>query len=401
MHLIGHDQWNFSFMPYGKRFRTFRRGFLEKYSTSAAVRSFYDAQRAVGIKFLGSVLRDPDGVFHHLGLRASRLILDVTYGIEAESNQNPFVKTADAMMATASFALSPAMWLFNPTTILKYLPNWLGGSTILRWQADCNDLRYNPYAHVQKELAHGSARPSYVASLIQELSPQPGSDEETFIRDTAAVAYAAASDTTVVASETFLLAMVLNPDVQKRAQAEIDRVVGSERLPDYTDRAQLPYVSAVMKEVLRWHSPGPTGVPHKLTQDDVYRGYHMPAGALVMGNVWGLLHDPEMYPEPMEFRPERFLRDGVFDCSTNDPSRYAFGFGRRACPGKLFAENSMWMLIAQFLATFTVSLPEGADPPPMEWTSEAFSRPLPFKCVIRPRSQAAVDLIEGAVASRD
>ncbi|KAI0741290.1 cytochrome P450 [Daedaleopsis nitida] len=402
MHIVGHDQWNFSFMPYSKRSRTLRRAFLEKYSTPTAMRSFYDAQRAVGIKFLSSVLRDPDSIFRHVALRASRLILDVTYGIEVESNQDPFVKTAEAVMATSSLALSAVMWFFNPMTILKYIPDRLGGSALpLKWQADCNALRYKPYAHVQNALAQGLARPSYVASLIQEMSPQPGSDEEAVIRDTAAIAYGAASDTIIVTSETFLLAMVLNPDVQRRAQEEIDRVVGSERLPDYADRAQLPYISAVLKEVIRWHPAGPAGVPHMLTQDDVYKGYHIPAGAMVSGNIWGLLHDPERYPDPMEFRPERFLRDGVFDCSTNDPSRYAFGFGRRACPGRLFAEDSVWMLIAQFLTTFTASVPEGADPPTVEFTTQSASRPLPFKCVVRPRSQAAVDLIESVMASLD
>ncbi|KAI0753466.1 cytochrome P450 [Daedaleopsis nitida] len=161
---------------------------------------------------------------------------------------------------------------------------------------------------------------------------------------------------TVVSSETFL-PLVLYPNVQTRAQEEIDRVVGSERLPDNADYAQLP-------------------------------GYHMPAGVIVMGNVWGLLHDPcKIDPNPMEFRPERFLSDSVFDCSTDDPSHYAFGFDRR--------------LDAQFLATFMISLPQSADPPPAEFTSEVFSRLLPFKCVIRPRSQAVVDVIEGAMASRN
>ncbi|KAI0748777.1 cytochrome P450, partial [Daedaleopsis nitida] len=333
--IAGHYQWNFSFMPYNKRSRMFRRAFSEKYSTPAAMRSFYDSQRAVGIKFLGSVLRDPDGIFHHVALRVTRLILDVTYGIEAESNQDPFVKTAEAVMATNALSLSAVMWFLNPMTILKYIPDRLGGSALpLKWQAECNALRNKPYAHVQNALAQGLARPSYVASLIQEMSPQPGSDEEAVIRDTSAIAYGAATDTIIVTSQIFLLAMVLNPDVQRRAQEELDRVVGSVRLPDYADRAQLPYISAVLKEVIRWHPAGPAGVPHLLTQDDVYKGYHIPAGAMVSGNIWGLLHDPERYPDPMEFRPERFLRDGVFDCSgTNDPSRYAFGFGRRAVPG--------------------------------------------------------------------
>ncbi|KAI0741852.1 cytochrome P450 [Daedaleopsis nitida] len=169
--------------------------------------------------------------------------------------------------------------------------------------------------------------------------------------------------------------MILYSAVQKRAQTEIDRVVGINRLPDYV--AELPYISAVLKEVLRWHPPGPTGcvaisIPHMLRQDDIHNGYYVPAGSMVLAyTVWELLHDPHtVYPDPMAFKPERFLRDGIFDCSLN----YTFGIGRRMCPGKLVAEDSsLWLLIAQFLATFTVSLPEGADPPPAEFTSEAIS----------------------------
>ncbi|KAI0753465.1 cytochrome P450 [Daedaleopsis nitida] len=403
MSLIGHDKWSFPFMPYGKHFRSMRRPFLGQYSSPASLRSFYDAQRGVTVKFLRSVLYNPANVVRHIRLRASQLILDVTYGITVDSDDDPFVRTADAVMATASLALSPALWLINPTTILKYLPGWFGGSaTLRRWRADCDALRHLPYAHVQLALAQGLAKPSYVANLIEEISPKPGSEEETIIRDTAATAYGGPSVSfSLTSSEVFLLAMVRYPQVQERAQEELDRVVGTHRLPDYVDKGQLPYISAIVKEVLRWHPPGPTGVPHRLTQDDVYRGYHMPAGAMVVGNIWGLLHDPKMYPDPMEFRPERFLRNGIFDCSTNDPSRYAFGFGRRMCPGKMFAEDSIWLFVAQFLAVFTVVHPEGTAPPPAEFASEAFSRPLPFKCDIRPRSQVAIELVEGAVAARD
>ena len=75
------------------------------------------------------------------------------------------------------------------------------------------------------------------------------------------------------------------------------------------------------------------GIPHLLKEDDMYRGYHIPKGSIVMGNVWGITHDPAKYPDPFAFKPERYLAaDGSFDCSTNDPSRYVFGFGRRCAP---------------------------------------------------------------------
>ena len=80
--------------------------------------------------------------------------------------------------------------------------------------------------------------------------------------------------------------MVLNPDVQKRAQEEIDRVVGTSRLPEMADRDNLPYINAVVKEVLRWHPVTPLGVSHASSEDDTYKGYLIPKGAILVPNIW-------------------------------------------------------------------------------------------------------------------
>ena len=80
--------------------------------------------------------------------------------------------------------------------------------------------------------------------------------------------------------------MVINPEAQRRGQAELDSVVGRDRLPDFTDRDALPYVNAIVKECFRWHSPLPLGLPHRSIQDDVYDGYHIPAGSVLVANAW-------------------------------------------------------------------------------------------------------------------
>ena len=84
----------------------------------------------------------------------------------------------------------------------------------------------------------------------------------------------------------FFLAMTLFPEVQRKAQEEIDRVIGTDRLPTFEDREDLPYVDAVVKEVLRWHPVAPMGVPHVSTEDDIYEGHFIPAGAIIMPNIW-------------------------------------------------------------------------------------------------------------------
>ena len=80
--------------------------------------------------------------------------------------------------------------------------------------------------------------------------------------------------------------MTMNPEIQKKAQEEIDAVVGNTRLPDYDDRPSLPYIEAVYREVLRIDPPAPTGVPHAATEDDYYKGYFIPKGTFILPNSW-------------------------------------------------------------------------------------------------------------------
>ena len=84
----------------------------------------------------------------------------------------------------------------------------------------------------------------------------------------------------------FFLAMALYPEVQKKAQQELDAVVGGERLPDFSDRQSLPYINALVKELLRWHPATPMGVPHRILADDEYNGHIIPAGATIFVNMW-------------------------------------------------------------------------------------------------------------------
>ena len=108
---------------------------------------------------------------------------------------------------------------------------------------------------------------------------------EELIKDSAGVTYAAGADTSVSTLTTFILAMTLHPEIQKRAQAELDAVLG-DRLPTFADKDDLPFVTAVMKEVLRWIPVLPLAVPHRAMSTDQYKGYFIPAGASVLGNTW-------------------------------------------------------------------------------------------------------------------
>jgi cytochrome P450 len=208
----------------------------------------------------------------------------------------------------------------------------------------------------------------------------------------------------------FFLGVLHSPEVVAKAQAEIDRVTGGMRLPTFADRGSLPYVTAITKEALRWESVIPMGVPHVVMKDDVYNGHFIPAGTTCIPNQWGMSHDEALYPDPMTFKPERFLSpEGKFlthaEGGPRDPNTIAFGWGRRICPGRFLAENSLWLHVATTLACFDVrrAIDEAGKEivPPRIFTSGMAARPLPFKCQITPRSKGHVDLIMQSVAGLD
>lgn len=192
--------------------------------------------------------------------------------------------------------------------------------------------------------------------------------------------------------------MILYPEVAQKAQAEIDEVVGNDRLPTFQDRPHLPYINALVKEVLRWNTVTPLGGPHRSTENDVFEGYYIPKGSVVLTNIWKMSHDKSIYTNPMTFNPERFLGPNP----EPNPMDFTFGFGRRSCPGIWFADAAVYIGCAMSLAVFDIS--KYVDPatgkgiaPEYKPLPGTVSHPTPFKCTIRPRSEKAVSLITGYV----
>jgi cytochrome P450 len=187
--------------------------------------------------------------------------------------------------------------------------------------------------------------------------------------------------------------MTVFPEKQAIAQAELDRIVGPSRLPNIEDRASLPYIDALIKEILRWNVITPLSVPRRTDKDDIYKGYFIPAGTIVLPNVWSMAFDSS--DRAKDFTPERFLAsDGP-----QDPHTYSFGFGRRICPGLQLASNSIFIMIASVLSVFHISKQkdelgnEIPVHPSFVWDG-LVSHPEPFKCSFSPRSAAAVNLFK-------
>ncbi|KAF8460791.1 cytochrome P450, partial [Gautieria morchelliformis] len=140
----------------------------------------------------------------------------------------------------------------------------------------------------------GTALPSFTSTLLEEsFHPDAKINDET-VQNTAAMAYTAGADTTVSALTSFILAMVLHPEVQTRTQAELDALLGpagggpAERLPEFKDREEggMPYLEAVVSEILRSNPVMPLGVAHAVMEDDEYEGYYIPKGTVLLPNQW-------------------------------------------------------------------------------------------------------------------
>lgn len=235
--------------------------------------------------------------------------------------------------------------------------------------------------------------------MIQQVSRDRNltDDNNHDISNAASVMYGAGVDTTLHTLLTLLLALTIYPQVVDKAQAEIDRVIGTSRLPELADRESLPYLGCIVQEVLRWNPATPLGIPHRLQENDSYNGYGLPEGSMFITNTWAMSRDPGLYPDPEVFRPERFEEMDAETASARDPRKYTFGFGRRICPGRYLADTSIWLVAANILATMNIrracdSAGREIIPTP-SFKSGAVSHVEPFECDIRPRSQQAMDLI--------
>ncbi|KAF8592280.1 cytochrome P450 [Ramaria rubella] len=392
--------WNFVLLRYGDKWRRHRRTFHQKFHPTAAT-AYYPIQTKHAHDLVRRFHESPEDFLQHLRHLSGAIIMEIIYGIKVLPSGDPYLKLAEETFAAVAQATNPGSFLVDTLPILKHVPEWMPGAGFKKkariWRKLVMAMPALPFMACKKALSEGAAIPSFTASLLDKLFQRTDADydakeEEAIIRNTGATAYGAGADTTTVALSWFVLAMVLYPEAQRKAQAELDEVLGSYRLPEFEDRKDLPYLNALCNEIQRWHPVFPLGISHGLMQDDVYEGQLLPKGSVIVGNAWAMLHNEEIYgPNTDRFEPERFLRPGV-----KDPNA-AFGFGRRICPGRYLAENTIFIAVSSILTLFTISHAKDADgkdiPIDVSFTSGAIMRPDPFPCSITLRSASAASLL--------
>ncbi|KAJ7755646.1 cytochrome P450 [Mycena maculata] len=385
-------------LPYGDRFRRFRRLFHNIIGSRTAIKQFLPIEELETRRFLRRVLAKPGDLPKHIRKTAGAIILRISHGYEVKENNDPFVQLAEQATEQFSLSTAPGGFMVDLIPALRHVPTWFPFTDwrvkANAWAATLNQLVEQPYSFVKHQMAAGTAPVSFTSTLLEP--KQLTAEEEFDIKWSSASLYSAGADTTVSAVNAFFLAMALYPAVQAKAQREIDAVVGGDRLPTFADREDLPFVDALVKEVLRWHSVVPTGVPHRAIRDDVYEGHFIPEGALVITNIHRLTHDARTYADPMSFNPDRFMASEGRPAEM-DPRNLCWGFGRRICPGMHLADASLFISCAMALAVFDISkcVENGKVIVPIhENTTGTISHPVPFRCAISPRSEKAIQLIQ-------
>ncbi|KAI0264146.1 cytochrome P450 [Gloeopeniophorella convolvens] len=379
------------------------RKILDRGLGGGAASKYRPMQHARVRVLLGRLLNHPENVDSLVELLQGELILAMTYGYEVKGEDDRKVTVSRDALGFGSRTALPGALLVNHLPILRHIPeklSWFSYKPLARFGRDLwHEVMESPIQIVKDSMENGSAVHSLALENLQNAEKMNSTERakaESVIVPTMGSMYAAGVDTTTSALLTFLLAMILHPDVQVKAQAELDSVVGRDRLPTFEDRPRLPYIDALCREVLRWKVVTPLAVPHATTEDNVYEGFFIPKGVMILANVWAILQDPITYPEPSVFKPERFLTsDGNV---RDDPTlSAAFGFGKRICPGRHFVDATLFIAVASMLSVFRMEKKRDAEgnaiPIECSYSGSVVSSPSKFPCSIVPRDARAAELI--------
>ncbi|KAI0052445.1 cytochrome P450 [Auriscalpium vulgare] len=403
LEMAGYSKWFLSLLHPDASWRLGRRT-LDRALRPSALVQYQPVQRRKALDFCQQLLHEPADFVNHIKHLGGAVIMALAYGYDVESSNDKLLKSGHTAVDVVAVSLLPGALLVNILPSLRHIPKWVPGLSykpMAKYAFDVGQTSiYGPWNFVKNEMAKGTARPSVARDELSEQQFKTEEEEHTIVGALGTM-FAAGSDTTTSVLETLFLMLCLYPEVQSRAQAELESVTKGERLPTFADRTELHYINALCRELTRWRIVTPIGVPHATSEDDIYEGYFVPKGTLVVANALTILQDPAVYPEPHVFRPERYMTEE--GCFKDDPwLSIAFGGGKRICPGRFIVDNTVFITVSLVLSVFNVSKPKGTPHGLLEGNENVgdsiVTRPQPFACSIVPRSKSAVDILLATVS---
>ncbi|KAF9238521.1 cytochrome P450 [Melanogaster broomeanus] len=375
-------------LPYGDEWRLHRKLFHQAFRLESESRH-REVYLTRARTLLTNLLDAPADFEVHLKSFVASNVMALAYGYEMAARDDPMVRTVRSLVNLLAKALSPERAaVLSAFPILERLPAWLPGAGFKRDAIYGRELAAQvldvPFNWVKDKMALGIAPPSMVADCLSQINEKDDYDKQEYaIKATAATVFLgvfhsikrsisadekinathdlsnkAGFETSSSTLHAFILAMLLYPDVQAQAQAEIDSVIGSSRLPDFDDRPSLPYIDAILRELVRWNPAYHTRRQTKMsTKDTIFQK----VSALVVANVWAMGRDEDKFTDVEQFKPERFLTpDGKL---VESPlfSNPIFGLGRRICPGRFASDAFVWTAVVSILAAFRITKAKDAE----------------------------------------
>lgn len=411
--------------PYGKDWSV-RRKLLHLALTPRALRLYKPVQEAEASRLAVGLLARPREYVGLIETFTSSVVFCVSYGHRIDSLNARVIGQRFEFMHYAAGLNVPGKYLVESIPVLKYVPDFLApwkaeikehGRREARANMSLTDMVKGDIARAEVEGSKEKLPDSLCRMLLEmrEKEDIPLSDRDfSFVP---ASLFGAGSDTTASTMCSAFLALVTHPETLKAAHAELDKVIGPDRTPTFDDEAQLPYIRAFCKEVLRWRPVAVLGgTPHASTEDDNYEGCYIPSGTTVLGNTWAINLNEEYYPNPHHFYPPRFLDEHIASRNKstaagtsvsnekdvelggrshpNRAGHSSFGWGRRVCPGANLATNSLYIAMAKLLWAYDIQPIPGRKYDTFDYTEGFNIRPKPFECVIRVRSEKHRQVLE-------
>ncbi|TLD16731.1 uncharacterized protein PgNI_02378 [Pyricularia grisea] len=394
-------------MPAGEPLRV-RRRFLSQLLTRSAASQYEPYQWLEAYRLIIDLVRDPSDyqrlIEHYSVAMGSRTMPD------RSGPQKEVIKighTFEAVLTPGAFLVDVIPWMRHLPDAVAPWKRWLK-----RMSRRDEAFYYRMWERTKADLDNGRDAPSWTRMCLEDMKRAAVGGKGMGITEHEAVHLIGvtytAFGTTVANILSLLLGMTRHPEWWLRMQAEIDDVVGAGRLPTLADLPRLPVLRAVLSEITRFWPVTPDGVPHELTQDDVYKGYHLKAGSVIHYVTWACGRDPEMYPEPDTFNPDRWI-DPKFptykEPLTENPSlmnTLMFGAGRRQCPGMILGTRNVY--VQTMMLVWACDLGRARDevtgeeivPPLYDYCAGFNVAPNPFKFDLKPRGAERMRMVEAA-----
>ncbi|KAL4072598.1 cytochrome P450 [Scleroderma yunnanense] len=371
-------------LKYDNEWRTHRK-LLHASLRHDIIDRYQDLHLSNACQLLENMQRDSIDWCGHFDLYTGATALEFTYGRKVDGKDDPVITLANGLAEVMTKGITAERaGLLMAVPILEHLPSWFPGTGFKKEARRSKDMikvvSELPFSIAKKQMESNLLQSSLVADILTH-----GRVEDSDAKETAMGIFI---ETTSATLKVLLLAMVLNPDVQAKVHAELDAVVGKGVLPTFEDKEQLPYLQAMLYEVLRWNPVSPLGVPHATTTSDIYEGYYIPKGCIIIFNIWAMRTGE--YSDPESFNPNRHLTSvGQLKPEAKQNVSKYFGFGRRICPGRFFAENALWAAAAVMLSSLRFEKAKDPSGKVIEveplFRHGVVSHPVPFKCSITSR----------------